>query len=245
MSSRIENYLGFPAGLSGGDLARRAVAQATRFGAEILAPQEVTGLRLQDIYRVITLADGSEVSCQALLIASGVTYRRLGVPGADRLAGAGVYYGAAIPEALESQGRDVFIVGGGNSAGQAAMYLAGFARSVTVLVRGASLAESMSQYLIAQLDATPNISVRTRASVAEVLGQDHIEAIRIADAGAGHEETVPAAGLFIFIGAIPRTDWLGSLVERDEHGFIMTGADVMRDGQPPRGWLLERDPVWL
>jgi thioredoxin reductase (NADPH) len=245
MSSRIENYLGFPAGLSGGDLARRAVAQATRFGAEILAPQEVLSLRVQDNYRVLTLADGSEVSCQALLIATGVTYRKLGVPGADRLAGAGVYYGAAIPEAIEARGRDVFIVGAGNSAGQAAMYLASFARTVTMLVRGRSLVDSMSQYLIAQIEGTPNIVVRTQSSVVEVLGTEHIEAIRIADARAAGEETLPADALFIFIGATPRTEWIDAIVERDEHGFILSGADVMREGQPPRGWLLERDPFWL
>jgi thioredoxin reductase (NADPH) len=245
MSSRIENYLGFPVGLSGSDLARRAVAQATRFGAELLTPQEVVGVRLQDNYRVIKLADGSEISCQALLIATGVSYRKLNVPGADRLAGAGVFYGAAITEALEYRDRDVFIVGAGNSAGQAAVHLAQYARSVTILVRGESLDESMSQYLIAQLGETPNIAVRSRTTVQEALGETHLESLRLEDTRAGEHSTVAADALFIFIGAMPRTEWVAGLVERDNHGFIPTGLDVMREGQPPHGWPLERDPFWL
>ncbi|HEX3244179.1 MAG TPA: FAD-dependent oxidoreductase [Chloroflexota bacterium] len=245
MSARIENYLGFPSGLSGGELTRRAVAQASRFGAEILTPSEVVGVELHGDYRVIRLASGEEISCQALLIATGISYRKLDVPGAERLSGAGVYYGTAIPEALESQGRDVFIVGGGNSAGQAAMYLSQYARSVTVLVRGESLASSMSRYLIAEIESTDRVRVRPQTSVTEVLGESHIEALRLHDGGTDTEAVVPADALFIFTGATPRTDWVGGLLERDDEGFILSGADVMRDGNPPRGWPLERDPYWL
>lgn len=245
MSARIENYLGFPSGLSGAELTRRAVAQATRFGAEILTPCEVHGVRILGDYRVVRLSSGEDVTCQALLIATGITYRTLDVPGADRLSGAGVYYGTAIPEALESEGRDVFIVGGGNSAGQAAMYLAQYARSVTILIRGASLAHSMSQYLIAQIEGSDRIIVRPHVTVGAVIGESHIESLLLRHAEDGTEETVPADALFIFTGATPRTKWVADLLERDEEGFILSGADVMRDDNPPRGWPLERDPFWL
>jgi thioredoxin reductase (NADPH) len=244
-SSRIENYLGFPVGLSGADLARRGVAQATRFGAEILTPQEVTGIRLNEHYKVLTLADGSEVSCHALLVASGVQYRKLDAPGVEPLTGAGIYYGAAITEALSTRGQDVIVVGGGNSAGQAAMYLSGFARQVTILVRGQGLAEGMSQYLIDQIKATQNIAVRTQAQVTAAQGAQNLESVTIADSGTGAVETFPAAALFIFIGALPRTDWLGDLVERDKAGFIPSGPDLLREGKRPRGWTLGRDPYWL
>jgi thioredoxin reductase (NADPH) len=245
MSSRIENYLGFPVGLSGADLARRAMTQAARFGAEILTPQEAVGLRLKDSYRLVTLADGSELSCYALLIATGVSYRRLDVPGLDALTGAGVYYGAAITEALACREQDVFVVGGGNSAGQAAMYLSQFARSVTMLVRGESLAATMSQYLIDQINATPNITLRVNTSVAEAHGGVCLETLTLADAVTGQRETVPAAALFIFIGAMPRTDWVADVVERDEYGFILSGPDLERDHHLPRGWRLDRHPFWL
>jgi len=244
-SSRIENYLGFPVGLSGADLARRGVAQAARFGAEILTPQEVTGIRLNEHYKLLTLADSSEVSCHALLVASGVQYRKLDAPGVEPLTGAGIYYGAAITEAISTRGQDVFVVGGGNSAGQAAVYLSGFARQVTILVRGQGLAEGMSQYLVDQIKATPNIAVRSQAQVAAAHGAQNLEAVSIADVGTGAAETVPAAALFIFIGALPRTDWLGDLVERDKAGFIPTGPDLVREGKRPRGWNLGRDPYWL
>jgi thioredoxin reductase (NADPH) len=244
-SSRIENYLGFPVGLSGLDLARRAVAQATRFGTEILTPQEVTGVRLNDQYKVLTLGDGAEVSCHALLVATGVQYRKLNAPGVEELAGAGIYYGAAITEAISTRGQDVFVIGGGNSAGQAAMYLSGFARSVTILVRGHGLAESMSQYLIDQIGETANITVRTQVSVTEAHGAKNLEGLTLTDGESGESETVPAAALFIFIGASPRTDWLGDLVTRDKAGFIPTGPDLLRDGKRPAGWKLGRDPYWL
>lgn len=239
-SSRIENYLGFPSGLSGADLARRAVAQAARFGVEILTPQEATGLRVKDIYRIITLSDGSEVSCHALLIATGVSYRKLDIAGIDRLTGAGVYYGSAITEAMTCRDTDVYIVGGANSAGQGAMYLSKYARSVTILARGETLEADMSQYLIDQIAATPNVHVRTCASVVAVRGEECLESITIADAATGERQTVPAAALFIFIGAQPRTEWVAGIVERDEDGFIKLCA-----GKRPPGWPLERLPYLL
>jgi len=244
-SSRIENYLGFPTGLSGADLARRAVAQAKRFGVEILTPQEAHGLRIRDQYRLITLTDGSEISCHALLIATGVSYRKLDVPGIDALTGAGVYYGAAMTEAMSCRDDDVFIVGGANSAGQAALYFARYARTVTMLVRGDSLTKSMSQYLIDAIAETPNIKVQMHSSVAGVTGNGQLETVTIANSRTGTQETVPARALFIFIGAAPRTECLRDVVARDECGFILAGRDLMRDGQPPQGWTLERDPYLL
>lgn len=244
-SSRIENYLGFPSGLSGGDLARRAVAQARRFGVEILTPQEATSLRIEDPYRIVTLSDGSEISCHALLIATGVSYRRLDVPGMDRLYGAGVYYGAAMTEAISCQGEVVYVVGGANSAGQAAMHFSKYAAQVTMLVRGDSLTKSMSQYLIEQIAATPNIQVRTGCSVVEVQGEANLEGIVIADSTTNTRETVPAKSLFIFIGAMPKTDWLPDLVERDRQGFILTGMDLLQDRTRPKGWTLDRPPFLL
>lgn len=236
-SSRIENYLGFPSGLSGGDLARRAVAQARKFDAEILTPATATSLRSDGQYRIVTLGDGSELSCHTLLIATGVNYRKLPVVGLDRLTGAGVYYGAAITEAQACKGEDVYIVGGGNSAGQAAMYLAQFANSVTIMVRGTGLSATMSRYLITQIEATPNIRVRVCTQVAEVHGEGHLEAITITDSNAGESEKVPAAALFIFIGALPYTDWLGQQILRDDKGFVLTGPDIPREI-----WKLGRDP---
>jgi thioredoxin reductase (NADPH) len=244
-SSRIENYLGFPSGVSGGDLARRAVAQANRFGAELLTPQEVTGLRLNAPYKIVTMSDGTEVSCHALLIATGVSYRKLDALGCDELTGAGVYYGAAATEAIATTGQDVFVVGAGNSAGQAAVHLARFARTVTILVRGDGLAESMSRYLIDQIQNTPNIAVRTHARVTAAHGTAHLEAVTTLNVDGGTSETQPAAGLFIFIGALPRTEWLKGLVELDSFGFIPTGPDLTGTGKRPRGWTVDRDPYWL
>ncbi len=244
-SSRIENYLGFPVGLSGGDLARRAVTQARRFGVEILTPQEVKGIRVEDPYRFVTLTDGSEISCHALILALGVSWRRLNVPGMERLTGAGVYYGAAQTEALACQGEEVYIIGGANSAGQGAMYFSRYARHVTMLVRGESLASSMSQYLIDQIAETPNITVQVHSSVVEVKGDTSLEAIAIANTITGETQIVPANSLFIFIGATPHTDWLDGVVERDERGFILTGPDLQHDGHRPKGWTLERDPFLL
>jgi thioredoxin reductase (NADPH) len=245
MSSRIENYLGFPIGLSGGDLARRAVVQAQRFGVEILAPQEALGIRTEGSYRIIKLADTSEISCHALMIATGVQWRRLEAPGIDRLQGAGVYYGGGATEALSCKDEIVYVVGGANSAGQAAMNFAKFAERVIILVRGDSLSSTMSQYLIDQVKETPKIQLWTHASVAEVHGETHLEEISVLCSDTGKIERVPASAMFIFIGALPRTDWLASVVERDERGFLLTGPDLLRDGQRPKGWQLDRDPFLL
>ncbi len=245
MSSRIENYLGFPAGLSGGDLARRAVVQARRFGVEILAPQEAVGVRLEGSYRIIKLADGNEISCHALMIASGVQWRRLDAPGIDRLQGAGVYYGGGATEALSCRGEMVYVVGGANSAGQAAMNFAKYAERVVILVRGDSLASTMSQYLIDQIKETPNIQLWTRASVSEVHGETRLEEISVLCTDTNKVERVPASSMFIFIGALPRTDWLAGTVERDERGFILTGPDLIQGGQRTKSWALDRDPFLL
>jgi len=245
MSSRIENYLGFPAGLSGGDLTRRAVVQARRFGVEILAPQEAVGVRTEGPYRIIKLADGNEISCHALMIATGVQWRRLEAPGIDQLQGAGVYYGGGATEALSCKGEVVYVVGGANSAGQAAMNFAKYAERVVMLVRGDSLASTMSQYLIDQIKETPNIQLWTHASIAEVHGETHLEEISVLCTDTGKVERVPASSMFIFIGALPRTDWLAGVIERDERGFLLTGADLMQGGERPNGWALDRDPFLL
>jgi thioredoxin reductase (NADPH) len=244
-SSRIENYLGFPTGLSGADLSRRAAIQARRFGVEILTPEEVVGVRVEDPYRIVVLGDGTELSCHALLVASGVSYRKLDVPGLERLTGAGVYYGGALSEALACAGEDVYIVGGANSAGQSAVHFAKHARCVTMLVRGAALAATMSQYLIEQIQALPNIRVWTHAQVVEARGDDHLEAIVVANSQDGQRRTLATRGLFIFIGAQPRTDWLEGVVERDQLGFVLAGPDLLRDGKLPKGWKPDRPPSLL
>ncbi|HJZ52871.1 MAG TPA: FAD-dependent oxidoreductase [Candidatus Acidoferrales bacterium] len=245
MSSRIENYLGFPMGLSGGDLARRAVVQAQRFGVEILAPQEAVGVRTEGSYRFIKLADGNEISCHALMIATGVQWRRLEAPGIDRLQGAGVYYGGGSTEALSCKGEIIYVIGGANSAGQAAMNFAKYADRVVIVVRGESLSSTMSQYLIDQIKETSNIQIWPHASVSEAHGETHLEEISFLCSDTGKLERVPASAMFIFIGALPRTDWLADIIERDERGFILTGPDLIRDGQRPKGWALDRDPFLL
>ena len=244
MSSRIENYLGFPAGLSGTDLARRAVVQAQRFGVEILS-QEAVGARVEGPYRIVKFSDGNEISCHALMIATGVQWRRLEVPGIDRLQGAGIYYGGGATEALSCKGEIVYVVGGANSAGQAAMNFAKYAERVIILVRGESLSSTMSQYLIDQVKETHNIQLWTHASVAEAHGETHLEEISVLCSDTNKIERVPASAMFIFIGALPRTDWLANVVERDERGFLLTGPDLIRDGQRTKGWTLDRDPFLL
>jgi thioredoxin reductase (NADPH) len=245
MSSRIENYLGFPAGLSGNDLARRAVVQAQRFGVEILSPLEAVGVRTEGSYRIIKLADGNEISCHALMISTGVQWRKLEAEGVARLQGAGIYYGGGATEALSCAGEIVYVVGGANSAGQAAMNFAKYAERVIILVRGDSLAATMSQYLIDQIKETPNIQIWAHASMVEAHGATHLEEISVLCSDTNKTERVPASSMFIFIGALPRTDWLAGLVERDDRGFILTGPDLIRDGQRPKGWTLERDPFLL
>jgi thioredoxin reductase (NADPH) len=244
-SSRIENYLGFPSGLSGSDLTRRAVMQARRFGTEILCPQEAVAVGCDGPYRIVTLSDNSRLSCHSLLLALGVQWRKLDVPGMERLNGAGVYYGAGPAEAMNCRGQDVYVVGGANSAGQAAMNFARYASRVVMLVRGESLAASMSKYLIDEIAATPAIEVQYGARIAEVHGADHLEAISIQCDRTGTLQTVPAGQLFIFIGAEPRTAWIDPSIERDERGFILTGRDLIRNGQKPKHWPLEREPYLL
>jgi thioredoxin reductase (NADPH) len=244
MSHNIENYLGFPSGLSGSNLARRAAAQAARFGAEILAPQEVVSLRVDGPYRIVKLNDGTEISCHALLIACGVSYRELkDVKGIDKMTGYGVYYGASMVEALSCKGEDVFMVGGANSAGQAAIHFSKYAKTVTLVVRGDSLSKSMSHYLIHQIDETANIHVLLNSKVTEVRGENKLEFITITNSQTGQVLTLPSRGLYIFIGAVPHTDVLVGLIERDANGFILTGPDLIHNGREhPQGWTLDRQP---
>ncbi|MCU1451836.1 MAG: response regulator receiver modulated FAD-dependent pyridine nucleotide-disulfide oxidoreductase [Acidimicrobiales bacterium] len=244
-SARIENYLGFPSGIAGGDLARRATTQARRFGAEMLLTSEVSGLDACGSARVVRLADGSQLSAHAVLLTTGVAYRRLAAPGIDGFTGSGVYYGATATEAGSCRDEDVYIVGGANSAGQAAVFFARTARSVTIVVRGQGLERSMSHYLIDQIAALPNVRVRTHSEVVGASGSDHLERVRIADRQAGTEEEVETSWLFVFIGAAPRTDWLGKEILRDDNGFVLTGPDLIVDGQLPAGWPLERQPYFL
>jgi thioredoxin reductase (NADPH) len=226
MSSRIENYLGFPSGLSGSDLAHRAVTQAKRFGVEILSALSVRGIRSDGPRRALILSDGNEVECRAILIATGVSYRQLEAPGIAELTGAGIYYGAAMTEGESIRGHDVFVVGGANSAGQAAMYFSRFAANVTMLVRRSTLTETMSAYLIDQIAATQNIHVWTESQVVAVAGDGKLEQLTVSRDGGARTEVRPATALFIFIGATPRTDWVGGAVTRDEHGFLLTGQDT-------------------
>jgi thioredoxin reductase (NADPH) len=244
-SSFIENYLGFPSGLSGADLARRATIQAKRFGVEILTPQEARSLQADGPYRILTLSDGSQISSHTVVLAIGLDYRRLNVPGVEELTGRGVYYGASLTEASFCTGQGVFIVGAGNSAGQAAMYLANFASKVSLLVRGESLGERMSQYLVERIQATPNIEVCLQTEVAAVHGSDHLESVTIRDHKTGQEETYEAIALFIFIGAKPCTEWLQGMLEMDERGFILAGPQLVEDSKLRMGWPLERPPYLL
>jgi thioredoxin reductase (NADPH) len=244
-SSRIENYLGFPTGLSGTDLARRAIAQARRFGAEILAPQEVRSVRVEGPSRMIILADGSEIGCRAMIIATGIAFRKLEVPGLDRLMGSGVYYYAPMSEAFSYRDGDIYIVGGANSAGQAAMYFSKFARQVTMVVRSESLSDSMSQYLEKQIAATKNINLKLNSIVTNVEGTDRCETITIRNTKTKEIENVSASALLIYAGAVPRTDWLAGMVERDAQGYLISGQHLMLEGKRPTGWTADRDPFYL
>jgi thioredoxin reductase (NADPH) len=244
-SSRIENYLGFPQGLTGADLARRATTQALRFGVELLRPQEAVKVRVDDPYRYVQLADGSEISGRAVLISTGVNVRRLEAPGIEDLTGAGIYYGAALTEAAYYRNQEVYVVGGANSAGQGAMFFSRYASKVTMLVRSSSLEAGMSQYLVDQIGDTSNIEVLLRTEVKEVFGENRLEKISIANLDSGESQTLPAAAMFIFIGAAPPTDLVSGLVERDRAGFIITGPDLMGDGKRPKGWRPNRDPYLL
>lgn len=244
-SSRIENYLGFPKGISGSDLAKRATDQSIRLGCEILTAVEVVKVEVEQPYKILELSDGKELTCKSLLIATGVSLRELDAPNIKRLTGAGIYYGAALTEATHYKGQPVFVVGGANSAGQGAMYFARYSSKVTMLVRGESLKNSMSQYLIDQIDAQKNIEVLTHTEVAEVQGDDRLETITYVNNQTQKKTTCPAAALYIFIGATAHTELVAGIVERNNAGFILTGPDLMRNGKAPKGWTLKRDPFIL
>jgi thioredoxin reductase (NADPH) len=244
-SSRIENYLGFPNGISGADLAQRATAQARRLGTEILTAQEVKGIRMEDPYRYAVLGDGSELGCKAMIIATGVTVNKLVVPGIEALTGAGIYYGAALAEANNYKGEEVLVVGGANSAGQAAMFFSQFASKVTMLVRASNLEKGMSQYLVDQIKGTPNIEVLTHTEVMEAFGKERLEAVCISNKETGQVQTINAAAMFLFIGAVPHSEMVAGVVERNSAGFILTGSDLMQGPQRPKNWTLKRDPYLL
>jgi thioredoxin reductase (NADPH) len=244
-SSHIRNYLGFPTGVSGDDLAVRAYTQAWNFGAEYVYGHPAIGLRAQGRERVVTIAGGDEVRSRAVIIATGVSYRRLGIPSLDALTGVGVFYGAATSEAKAMKDREVFVVGGANSAGQAAVHLARYAARVTMLVRGQSLTDSMSEYLIKEITGTPNIAVRHGAVVTGGDGTGWLESLTIQDQVSGVTETVPAAALFVLIGAEPHTQWLPDDIKRDRWGYVVTGTDLMAGGHPPESWPLQRPPMFL
>lgn len=245
LSSRIENYLGFPSGLSGADLARRGVAQVKRFGTEVLAPAEAIKLSVEGEYRVVKLANGDELAAHSIVIAAGVQWRRLDVPGMGRLTGAGVYYGAAITEASSCKDEDVYIVGGANSAGQAAVYFSEVARSVKMIVRGESLSKSMSHYLVERIATIPKIGLIPNSEVSAVHGGERLERITVQHHDTGVTEDLPAAALFIFIGAEPHTEWLEGTVRRDAKGFLITGPNLIENGKRPAGWTAGRDPYLL
>jgi thioredoxin reductase (NADPH) len=244
-SSQIRNYLGFPYGLSGDELTTRAVQQAWLFGADLILAQAATGLRASGAERVVRLSDGSEVTARAVVLATGVTWRRLGVPALEALNGAGVFYGAAGSEAKALRGEDVYVVGAGNSAGQAAVHLSGYAASVTIVTIDERLGEFMSDYLVQKVQATPNIAVVLHTEVVDGHGRQRLEGLTLRDRHTGATRTAPASALFILIGAEPRTDWLEGVVERDERGYVLTGRDLRRDGQGPAGWPLDRPPLPL
>jgi thioredoxin reductase (NADPH) len=244
-SSRIENYLGFPDGVSGAQLTERARRQARKFGAEVLTARNVVGIEARGSARVVRFSDGSEITAHSIVLATGVMYRALEAAGCTRLTGRGVYYGSAATEAQDCQGEDVYIVGGANSAGQAAVFFSRHARSVTLIVRGKGLEQSMSHYLIEQIREIENIHVRVRTTVAQAHGDEHLERLTLCAADNGATETIPAGHLFVFIGAAPHTEWLDGAVVRDAYGFIRTGPDLLTEGRRPPGWPVDRDPLYL
>jgi thioredoxin reductase (NADPH) len=242
-SAAIENYPGFPTGLDGSDLARRTVEQAEKFGVEIVVTRRATGLRRDGEERHVALDDGTELASHAVLLAIGVSFRWLDAPGCASLVGAGVYYGAATVEAASCQDGDAYVLGGGNSAGQAALFLARFARQVHILTLGDSLEEAMARYLIDRIERTPNIVVQPHTTVADAGGGDHVEWLLLRDTRTGETSKVPAVALFVFIGAAPRSDWLAGVLDRDEEGFLLSGVDYLCDGPPD--WPLQRRPYLL
>jgi thioredoxin reductase (NADPH) len=244
-SSRIENYLGFPDGVSGSQLTERARRQALKFGAELLSAREVVGLEAAGATRLLHFGDGTAIAAHTVVLATGVSYRLLTVPGLTELTGRGVFYGSASTEAPSCSGEEVYIVGGANSAGQAAMYFSRFARRVHILIRASDLTQSMSQYLIDQIERTDNIEVHPHTEVASAEGAEHLERLTLCNPRTGEMKTVDTSWLFIFIGAEPRTEWLDKAVARDERGFVLTGPDLLSGGQRPPGWVLSRDPYHL
>jgi thioredoxin reductase (NADPH) len=245
-SSRIENYLGFPSGLSGADLTRRAMTQAQRFGAEMLSAQEVNSMRVEDPYRIICMADGSELRCHTVLIATGVWYSRLDAPGIEKLTGRGIYYGAAMTEAKGCAGKAVVLVGAGNSAGQAAVYFSQHACEVHLVVRGSSLGAKMSQYLVDRIENDPKMHVHLNSQIVEAYGEQYLEAVTFADMKSGEKMKIETPGLFIFIGATPQTDWVNGVLKRDSKGFILSGTALAEgENRRPRGWKPDRDPFLL
>jgi len=244
-SARIENYLGFPQGISGMDLARRATVQAKRLGAEILTAQEVMKVRVEDPYRIVTLQDGTELSCHALLITSGMTVRKLDVEGIDNYIGASVYYGAAVTEAESCRGKQAIVVGGANSAGQGAVFLSHYADRVIMLIRGETMEQSMSQYLVDQIRAISNIEVRLNTEISAIHGSNQLEAITIRNGATEETEEVAADALFLYVGAVPHSEFVAGIVECSKEGFIVTGPDLIHEGRRPKNWKLQRDPYLM
>jgi thioredoxin reductase (NADPH) len=245
-SSRIENYLGFPSGLSGADLSRRAIIQAQRFGAEILSATEASKLVVEDPYRIVRLTNGAELRCHSVLIATGVWYSRLEAPGIEKLTGRGVFYGAAMSEAKGCEGKSVVIVGAGNSAGQAAIFFAQNACDVHLVVRGSSLGAKMSQYLVDRIERDKKMHVHLNSEIAEAQGEEYLKSVTFVDRKSGERKSVDTPGLFIFIGATPQTDWLDDVVKRDSKGFILSGLNrIEGESRRPKVWKPDRDPYLL
>ncbi len=243
-TSQIENYLGFPTGLSGGELARRGLAQTQKFGVEMLTPQEVVAVSLEGPYKKLEISNGDELVCHVLMIATGVSWRRPPAKGADSLIGSGVYYGAALTEAIECKGEEVYMIGAGNSAGQAAMHFSKYACKVIMLIRGDSIVQKMSHYLVEQIEATENIEVRLHTEARECHGTGRLEGLTLIDNRTEETGEVSTHGLFIFIGAEPKTEWLEGIIARDEHGFILTGHNL-ETPEHLKDWPLEREPYFF